>query len=341
MPSIVITGTGSYWPEKILTNQDLEKMVDTSDEWIRTRTGISERRIAALEQASSDLMVPAAEKALAMANRKIEEIDLIITSWSWPDAFVPGTSDIFAEKIGAPKNLLAQDFTAQCSGFVWALGWAYDKMRLYPKKYQRVLLVSGDVTTKFVDDKDRNTCPLFGDGAGALILEYLDIEGYGILGYLEASDRNFLDCLSVPAGGTAKPASYETILNREHFMRFGPKGGSPMLKAIVPIIPKLMQDLCAEIGIEPSEVDLIIPHQLNQRIIDPAKKRLKKLGIGIYDRNIARYGNCSGSSVAMALDTAYREGLIEKGDHIQLQSYGAGLKYGTVAVRWWLEKFQE
>lgn len=339
MPSIVITGTGSYWPERILTNEDLEKMVDTSDEWIRSRTGISERRIAAAEQASSDLMVPAAEKALVMANLKIEQLDLIITSWSWPDTFVPATSDIFAEKIGAPKHLLAQDFTAQCAGFVWALGWAYDKMRLH-SKYQKVLLVSGDVTTKFVDYEDRNTCPLFGDGAGAVILENLDVEGYGILGYLEASDRNFLDCLSVPAGGTAKPSTHETIENREHFMRFGPKGGSPMLRAIVPIIPKLWQDLCLEIGIEPTEVKLIIPHQLNQRIVDPAKKRLEKLGISIYDRNIARYGNCSGSSVAMALDTAYREGLIEKGDHIQLQSYGAGLKYGTVAIRWWLPRFQ-
>jgi len=334
MSSYVITGTGSYVPPDVLTNEFFTSIVETTDEWIKTRTGIEERRISDFMTASSDLMVPAAKKAFEMAQKKVEDLDLIVTSWSFPDQFVPGTSDIFAEKLGAPKRLLAIDITAQCAGFCWALGYVYDKMRLHPQ-YKTVLLVSGDATTKFVDYEDRESCVLFGDGAGAVILERVEEEGYGILGYLEASDRTYINCLAVLAGGTALPASHETVKARQHFMHFGPAGGGPMLKAIVRRIPELRVEVCAEAGIDPSLVNLVVPHQLNQRIVDASKARSET---EIYDKNIRRYGNCSGSSVPMALDAAYREGKIAKGDYIQLESYGAGMKYGAVVIRWWLPR---
>jgi 3-oxoacyl-[acyl-carrier-protein] synthase-3 len=336
MPSYVITGTGSYVPPTVLTNEFFTNIVDTTDEWIKTRTGIEERRIAEIGVASSDLMVPAAQKALEMAKKTVEDLDLIVASWSFPDQLVPGTSDLFAEKLGAPKELLAVDFTAQCSGFCWALGYVYDKMLAHPQ-YKTVLLTSGDVTTRFVDYLDRETCILFGDCAGAVVIERIEEEGFGILGYIEACDRQFINCLAIKAGGTVKPASQKTVEAREHFMHFGPDGGGPMLKAIVRRIPELRAAVCAEAGIDPSIINLIIPHQLNQRIVDASKKQSKT---EIYDRNIRRYGNCSGSSVPKALDDAYREDKIAKGDYIQLESYGAGMKYAGVAIRWWLPRYQ-
>jgi 3-oxoacyl-[acyl-carrier-protein] synthase-3 len=337
MASIVITGTGSYVPETVLTNEYFSSIVDTTDEWIIQRTGIRERRKSNPGVASSDLMLPAAQKALAMAKKTVADLNLMYVSTSFPDQHVPATSDIFAEKLGTAKDLLAIDVNAQCSGFCWALGQAYDKMRLYPHKYRTVLVVSGDATSKFVDYEDRESCVLFGDGAGAVILERVEEEGCGILGYLEASDRTYINCLAVLAGGSALPASHETVKARQHFMHFGPDGGSPMLKAIVKYIPKIRTDVCVEAGINPAIVNLIVPHQLNQRIVDASKRRST---IEIYDRNIGRYGNCSGSSVAMALHAAYREGKIAKGDYLQLESYGAGMKYGAVVIRWWLQRFQ-
>jgi 3-oxoacyl-[acyl-carrier-protein] synthase-3 len=309
-------------------------MVDTNDEWIRTRTGIRERRIAEENVSSTDLMVPAANRALKMANLTVGELDLISVTYSFLDQHVPSTSDIFAEKIGAPKELLAIDTCAQCSGFCWALGEAYDKMQLHPQ-FKKVLVVSGDATSKFVDYQDRETCVLFGDGAGAVVIERVEEDGYGILGYVQLSDRQFINCLAVQAGGTAHPASFQTVAERQHFMHFGPDGGGPMLKAIVKQIPAIRQKVCAAAGIDPSMIDLVIPHQLNQRIVDASKKRSD---LKIYDENIQRYGNCSGSSVAMALDSAYQEGKIGKGDYVQLESYGAGMKYGAAVIRWWLPR---
>ena len=342
MASIVITGTGMYAPLRILTNEGLSMMVDTTGEWIVKRTGMHERHIASPEEASTDMMVPAAFEAMKMANKKVDDFNLIVVSSSWMDQFVPDTSDIFAKKFGAPDTTLAKAVTAQCCGFCWAIAEAYDKMRLYPEKYKTVLVVSGDATSRFVDYTDRESCILFGDGGGAVVLEQIKEEGYGILSYIEACDRSNMDCLSVVAGGSAKPASHETISAKEHFMHFGDKGGGPMLEAIVPKVPELCQENCREAGILPSELKLIIPHQLNQRIIDYAIKRLVRMGLRkgvMYDKNIARYANCSGSSVAMALDCAYREGLLGKGDYFQLQSYAAGMKFAAVTGRWWIPKF--
>lgn len=336
MPSCVITATGSYVPEEILDNRYFESIVSTNDEWIMTRTGIGQRRRARPQESSSDLMLPAAQKALAMAQKSVDELDLIVVSYSFPDQLVPGTSDLFAKKLGAPDELTTNDVVGQCAGFCLALGQTYDKMRLYPE-FKTVLVVSGDVTTKFVDYEDRNSCILFGDGAGAVVVERIEEEGYGIMGYTEGSDRKFIDCLGVEAGGTVVPASLETVKARRHFMHFGPEGGGAMLKAIVQKVPELREALGERANLNPAELDLIVPHQLNQRIIDASKKRSN---VRVYDRNVFRYGNCSGSSVAMALDDAYREGEIEKGDVLDIESYGAGLRFAAVAVRWWLPKFQ-
>jgi len=334
--SFCITGIGSEVPTTILTNDDLSKMVATSDEWITQRTGIKERRIADVGISSSDLMMPAAQKALAMARKTAADLDLILVTYSFPDQLVPNTSDTFAQKLGAPNTTLALDVTAQCAGFCLALGEAYDKMFLYPR-YRTVLVVSGDATSKFVDYQDRNTCILFGDGAGAVVMEGIDEEGYGILGYRMNSDREFIDCAGAKAGGTALPASLDTVGKREHYVHFGPDGGGPMLKAIVRKVPELRRQICADIGVPLEAISLVIPHQLNMRIVDASKRQS---ATPVYDRNIARYGNCAGSSVALALDTAFREGEIVRGDYLMLEAYGAGMKYGNVVLRWWLPQHQ-
>jgi 3-oxoacyl-[acyl-carrier-protein] synthase-3 len=209
-------------------------------------------------------------------------------------------------------------------------------MRLYPC-YRTVLVVSGDVTSKFVDYQDRATCILFGDGAGAVVIEEIDEEGYGILGYRMDSERKFIDCIGTRAGGTALPTSPDTVAKREHYMHFGPYGGGGMLKAIVRKVPELRGQICAETGVPLAAIRLVIPHQLNKRITDASKKRSDT---PIYDRNITRYGNCAGSSVPLALDTAFREGEIARGDYVMLESYGAGMKYCNVVLRWWLPQDQ-
>jgi 3-oxoacyl-[acyl-carrier-protein] synthase III len=334
MPSFCITGIGSYVPEKILTNDDLSKMVDTNDEWITQRTGIKERRIADVGVSSSDLMVPAAQKALAMAGKTVADLDLLLVSYSFPDQLVPHTSDTFAKKLGAPNTTPALDVIAECVGFCQAIGEAYDKMRLYPR-YRTVLVVSGDAMSKFLDYQDRETCVLFGDGAGSVVIERIEKEGYGILGYRMSSDREYINCLSTKAGGTALPTSHDKVERREQYVHFGPDGGGPMLKAIVRKIPELRRQICADTGVPQEAIRLVIPHQLNKRITDASKKQS---ALPIYDRNIARYGNCAGSSVSLALDTAFQEGEIARGDYVMLEAYGAGMKYGNVMLRWWLSK---
>jgi len=336
VPSFCITGIGSEVPTTILTNDDLSRMVATSDDWITQHTGVKERRIADVGVSSSDLMVPAAQKALAMAGKTAADLDLILVTYSFPDQLVPNTSDTFAHKLGAPNATVALDVTAECVGFCLALGEAYDKMRLYPR-YRTVLVVSGDAVSKFVDYQDRETCVLFGDSAGAVVIEGVDEEGYGILGYRMTSDRRFIDCLSAKAGGTALPASPDTVAKREHYVHFGPYGGGAMLKAIVRQVPELRRQICADTGIPLEAIRLVIPHQLNKRITDASNRESRT---PVYDRNIARYGNSAGSSVALALDTAFREGEIARGDYVMLEAYGAGMKYGNVVLRWWLSQDQ-
>lgn len=342
---VVITGIGSYVPEKIMENSDFEKMVDTTDEWIRERTGICERRISAPEQASTDLIVPAAQQALECAKLSIDEIDSIYVTTSFPDRPVELSSDILAAKLDAPPNLLAIDVNAECAGFCWTIASAVEMMenRRNQNRFPKVLVVSGDATSKFVDYTDRNSCILFGDGAGAVVLETVPDEENGIIGWRRESDRGYQDCLRVIAGGTAMPASHETVDQKLHYMHFGPQGGAPMLKAIVGRMPDLCLELCQDYDIDIRKIKRIIPHQLNKRITDAAKKRLCELGVKeevIFDANTARFGNCSGSSVPLALDTVYRQGDLEPGDLVLLIAFGAGLKYGAVLLRWWLPKFQ-
>jgi len=336
MSSFCITGIGSHVPDHVLSNDDLSRMVETSDEWITQHTGVRERRIAEAGVSSSDLMVPAAEKALAMAGKAAADLDLILVTYSFPDQLVPNTSDTFAHKLGAPDTTVALDVTAECVGFCLALGQAYDTMRLYPH-CRTVLVVSGDVTSTFVDYQDRASCILFGDGAGAVVLEEVDEEGYGILGYRVESDRKFIDCTSTRAGGTAVPTSPDTVAKREHYVHFGPYGGGGMLRAIVRKVPEFRRQICADTGIPVEAISLVVPHQLNKRITDASKKRS---ATPVYDRNIARYGNCAGSSVPLALDTAFQEGEIARGDYVMLESYGAGMKYCNVVLRWWLGEYQ-
>ncbi len=323
---IGIDGISSYAPPAILTNQELEKIVHTSDEWIRQRTGIITRHISGPDVHSPELMVPPILQLLAEKQTNIADYNALMVATSWPRESVPLTSDIVAQLVGAPYDLLAMDFNAECASFCWALGAAYEFMTVNPL-FQKVLLATGDATTKFTDYNDRSTCVLFGDAAAAVsISSNPSLEG--IIGYGRYSDRRYLDCLSAPLGGT---------------MHFGEGGGKHLLEAIGNLTPPLLEEFCEKHGFGISDIDMIVPHQLNIRITDVVKKRLVKIGLkenAFYDRNTALYGNCSGSGNAMALDTCYREGNLKPGDLVVLITWGAGLKIGIVALRWWLPQIQ-
>lgn len=335
---IGIIGIGSYVPEKRLTNQELEKMVETSDEWIKQRTGVESRPIAAEGVSSTDLMVPAANRALTDSFTLVDDpdLDLILVTTSFPDKIAPLSSDIFHAKIGAKSRTLAIDVVAECAGFCWTLAQAEQEMRA--GGYKKALVVSGDRTTAFTDYQDRRTCILFGDAAGAVVLGKCE-EGYGLLAHLRANDSQYLDCIEIPAGGSALPASERTAQERLHFMRM--PGGVQMLRVIGgQVMPRMCREICLRAGINISEVRWIIPHQANIRITDLARKRLEvKPGV-IFDDNTRRYGNTSGSSVPLALDCLYRTGKLDRGDYIILVAFGAGFKFGANLIRWNLPAFK-
>lgn len=335
---ICITDIASYVPEKVRTNADLEKMVDTTDEWIRTRTGIRERRISEPDQAASDLMVAATKKL------QIPKLDVVVVTTPFPDRMVEHVSDTFTKKIGLDDTVLAIDIQAECSGIPWAMASAVEMME-NPRnmgRYNNVLLVSGDTTSKFTDPDDRATVPLFGDAAFAAILQKRP-ECRGIIGWRRASDRTHMDCLQIKAGGSANPASHDTVNAREHYMHFSEAGGGQMLTDIVRLTPPLLKGTLADYGLGLKDIDHLIPHQVNIRITNPLKRRLIEEGLRegvLFDANIERYGNCSCSSSGLALDTVHREGKIKPGDIIVVVTWGAGLKIGILILEWVMPQFR-
>jgi 3-oxoacyl-[acyl-carrier-protein] synthase-3 len=323
----MITGIDSYTPKDVLDNEAFEVMVDTTDEWIRDRTGIQERRISKPNKFSTDMMVPPSQEALRVAGLRLDQIDLLIATTSFPDRLVELPSDILADKLGLPYDTPALDVNAECAGFCWALAQAKELMALYPYKYRRVLVASGDTTTKHVDYNDRGSCILFGDAGGAVVLEQ-GLET-GIFGAYRRSDRRYQDCLRT---------------DRDGLMHFGPRGGGPMLEAIVRLTPPMIEEFCEEFDLSVSRVKKVIPHQVNKRITDALRKAFAKMGFApdaLYDKNIARFGNCSGSSVPLALDTCWREGELSYGDLVLLVAWGAGLKIGMVGLYWTMPNFKE
>ena len=320
-----ILGLGCYLPPKKLTNKDLEKMVETTDEWIMTRTGIKERRIASKETATSDLGVEASKLAISDAGLKPEDIDLIIVATITPDMAFPATACIVQDKIGA-KNAAAFDINAACSGFVFVLVLA--QQFVSTGLYNNVLVVGAEKLTSIVDWKDRSTCVLFGDGAGACVVgRSKDRE---IISSFMGADGSGGHLLSVPAGGSRLPTTDETVKDRLHFLKME---GNEVFKTAVRIMVESANNAIKKAGLQLSDVKLFIPHQANIRILLAVAKRL---GVG-EDKifmNIEKYGNMSAASTAVALAEASKQGKLKKGDNVVLVAFGGGLTYGAVVIQW-------
>jgi 3-oxoacyl-[acyl-carrier-protein] synthase-3 len=321
-----IISTGSYLPEKVLTNFDLEKMVDTSDQWITERTGIKERRIANGNQAASDLAYAASKVALDRAALKPEDIDLIIAASVTGDMPFPSTACILQDKLGARKAA-AFDVNAACSGFLYGLYVADSFIR--SGMHKKILVVGTEVLSKFTDWKDRTTCVLFGDGAGAVILEPTT-EDRGILSMSVNSDGSMWDLLHIPAGGSKIPASRESVDNKLHFIKMR---GNETFKVAVRALEDLVIRILEENKLDPSQISLLIPHQANLRIIQATADRLgipmEKVLI-----NIDKYGNTSAASIPIALDEAVTGERVNDGDYILLEAFGGGLTWASALIKW-------
>ena len=321
-----IISTGSYVPENVITNRDIEKIVDTSDEWITERTGIRERRSVNGDQASSDLAFEAATAALKGAGLRARDIDLIIVATITGDMPFPSTACFLQSRLGA-KNAAAFDINATCSGFIYGLHVANGLIR--SGLHKRILLAGAESLTKVTDWQDRSTCVLFGDGAGAVIIE-ATTEKRGIYSTHIHSDGNLSDLIALPGGGSRYPSSRETILKRLHYIKMK---GNETFKVAVRTLEELAEKTLEDNKLDPSQLSLLIPHQANLRIIQATAKRLK-LPMEKVFVNIEKYGNTSAASIAIALDEAVRSGRINDGDYILLEAFGGGLTWASSLIRW-------
>jgi 3-oxoacyl-[acyl-carrier-protein] synthase III len=326
LPSAVIAGTGSYLPEKVMTNADLEKMVETSDDWITERTGIKERRIAAPDQAASDLALEAALKALAEAETKPEELDLIIVGTVTGDMLFPSTSCLLQARLGATKAA-AMDVSAGCTGFIYALDMA--QKYIATGTYRTILVVGVEVLSRITDWTDRGTCVLLGDGAGAAVVKASTGKKRGILaGILGADGTQGLN-LHMPAGGSRIPPSVESIAARQHYLKMN---GNAIFKVAVRRMAQTVSGLLDAIKAKAEDVRLLIPHQANLRIIEATARQLKFPMERVFV-NIQKYANTSSATTIVGLDQAIRGGLVKAGDLVVLVAFGAGLTWGGVALR--------
>ena len=309
----------------MLTNFDLEKMVETSDEWIRTRTGIVERRIADPDVATSDLAIRAAQAALESAGMGAAELDLIIVATVTPDMFFPCTAAIVQRHLG--PTMAAFDILVGCTGFVYGLAVAREMVA--SGVYNRVLVCGAETLSRITDWEDRRTCVLFGDAAGAAIVGPVE-EGRGILGYSLGNDGTNADSLKIPAGGSRMPATQETVANRMHYLMMN---GPEVFKFAVRVMVESSEEVVQRAGLQMSDINLVIPHQANLRIVDAAAKRFH-LPYERFARNGDRYGNTSAATIPLALDEAVRAGSVKSGDLVLLSSFGAGLSWGSLVMRW-------
>ncbi len=324
--SVGILGTGKYVPERRLTNAELERMVETNDEWIVTRTGIRERRIAAPEQATSDLAYEASIKALAAAGITAEELDLIIVATITPDMFFPSTACLLQEKLGA-KKAAAFDLSAACSGFIYGLANATGFISM--GMYKHVLVVGAECLSRITDYEDRNTCILFGDGAGAVVLGPVPGER-GFKSFKLGADGGGGELLRIRGGGSRNPSSRESIAERSHFIEMN---GRDVFKFAVRVMGSAAEEALAEAGYAKSDIDLLIPHQANIRIIQSALERLD-LSEDKAMINLDRYGNVSAASIPLALAEAVEEGRVKEGDTLVLVGFGGGLTWGAAVLNW-------
>ena len=325
--AVGIIGIGSFVPEKILTNKDLEKIVDTNDEWISERTGIKVRHIVADGENTSDIAAKAAERALKDAGLTADDIDLIVVATATPDMLFPATACLVQNKLKAGKAA-AYDLAAGCSGFMYAIVTASQFIKT--GLYKHVLVIGAESLSRILDWTDRNTCVLFGDGAGAVVLGEVP-EGYGLLGSNLGADGSGGDLLCLPAGGTSRPATEETVRERLHFVHMA---GNEVFKFAVKVMGEAALNALEHAQIDTSEVDWLIPHQANIRIIQSAAKRLK-MPMEKVIVNVDKYGNTSSASIPIALEEAIHDGRIKSGQVITMVGFGAGLTWASAVMRWY------
>lgn len=326
LKNVGIIGLGTYVPENVMTNFDFEKIIDTSDEWIRTRTGIEERRFASADQATSDLGAEASKKALEKAGLSAEDIDMIILATTTPDYPIQSTACVVQELIGA-VNAAAVDINAACSGFVYALTMA--KGLIASGMNKRILVIGAEVLSKCVDMQDRNTCVLFGDGAAAAVIAEVE-EGYGMLSQFLGAEPDVKGALRTPAGGTRKPLSQEVLDERSNFLQMK---GQDVFKFAVKALPKATLEALEGANLKAENIDMVFPHQANVRIIEAASKRLE-IPMDKFYLNLNKLGNTSSASIGLALGEALDKGLVKKGDTIALTGFGAGLTYASMIIKW-------
>jgi len=325
-----IVGWGKHVPEQVLTNADLSEMVDTSDEWIRTRTGIAERRIAADGETTAAMATKAAWQALESAGLSPTQVDLIIVATATPDHAFPATACLVQDALGA-KNAAAFDLSAGCTGFVYALSVAADMViaRAQPDHPVTALVIGSETLSRITDWSDRSTCVLFGDGAGAVVLRADDSPG-GVLSTFLGADGSGGDLLHLPAGGSREPASHRTVSERRHYLRMR---GREVFRFAVRAMPEAAREALEGAGLTPADVDVLVPHQANQRILEAAGRALE-LPPEKMVSNLDRYGNTSAASIPIALCEAVEDGRIQRDDVVVCVGFGAGLTWGAAALRW-------
>lgn len=326
MRGSTIAGIGHYLPERVLTNAEMERLVDTTDEWIVTRTGIRERRIAAPEQASSDLAIEAAREAMAQAGVTAQDLDLIIVGTATPDMLFPATACVLQDRLGA-KRAGAFDLSAACSS--WVYGAAVAHGYVSAGLADTVLVVGAETLSKITNYKDRSTCVLFGDSAGAAVIRPADL-GEGFLSFYLGADGAGGPLISLPAGGSRLPASYATVEREQHYLQMN---GREVYKFAVRVIPRAIEEAVKRAGLHLDEIDWFIPHQANVRIIDAAAERLGQPRQKFYI-NVERFGNTSSASVPVALYEAVQSGRIRLGHLAVLVAFGGGLTWASCAIRW-------
>ncbi|MEE8436760.1 MAG: beta-ketoacyl-ACP synthase III [Candidatus Neomarinimicrobiota bacterium] len=320
-----ITATARYLPERVLTNADLEKMVETSDEWIRSRTGIETRHIVAEGQATSDMGVEVVNRILEKSGTRREEIDLLIMSTMTPDMCAPSTAALIQDKAGL-INAWGFDLSAACSGFIFGLETGAGFIE--SGKYKKIIVIGGDAMSSILDFTDRNTCVLFGDGAGGVLMEPTGESG--IIDSILHLDGNGGDALKIPASGSLNPASLDTIKKRMHYVW---QDGKTVFKFAVKRMADVSEEILTRNNLSGSDIKLFIPHQANKRIIDATAKRCglapEKVLI-----NINRYGNTTAGTIPIGLDEAVEQNRLKKGDLLLLASFGAGFTWGSMLIKW-------
>jgi 3-oxoacyl-[acyl-carrier-protein] synthase-3 len=320
-----IIGMGHAYPEGILTNADLEKMVETSDEWITTRTGIKQRHKAAENEYTSQFGTAAAKMALERAGIKAEDVDIIVCATTTPDQIMPSTGALIQAQLGA-VNAAGMDVFAACSGFIYGITMVESMIRTGQIRY--ALVIGAEILTKYVDYTDRGTCVIFGDGAGAAVLGPVP-EGKGILATKIKSDGRYEEQLYCPGGGTKLGTSHDTINNRDHFFKMK---GNELFKVAVRSMADISKEMLDKTGYSVDDVDIVIPHQANQRITDAVASRLGVAEEKVYS-NIAFHGNTSSASIPIALDECIESGKVKEGSLVLLTAFGGGVTWGGTVIR--------